>query len=342
MNWWKKRRALKQAKELLAMAGKLLRMHRDILQERTIQELAGATEKLAAAIATRNIPEVETCTEKLDRQLSLAFPRTTHSSVRENIEVFLVAAIVAMGVRTFFLQPFKIPTGSMQPTLYGITGDHGEHDGWSHEVSLPKRLGMLLFQGQWPTASNAKSVDSLVNLLGWTIFGQWPNNAHWQASGDHIFVDRFTYHFRKPKRAEVVVFETGFMSQRGVNPRGGFYIKRLVGLAEETVSIKPPHVLIDGKVAKGTAFDRMYSMRDGYWGYMLFPHEQPGATYQSKYINSDISNSYTIPAKHFLALGDNSGSSLDGRYWGAVPEKALVGRAVLVYWPFSWRFGLID
>jgi len=40
---------------------------------------------------------------------------------RENFEVLLVALTVAMGIRTFFLQPFKIPTGSMQPTLFGVT-----------------------------------------------------------------------------------------------------------------------------------------------------------------------------------------------------------------------------
>ena len=39
---------------------------------------------------------------------------------RENVEVLLVALAVAMGIRTFFLQPFKIPTGSMQPTLFGV------------------------------------------------------------------------------------------------------------------------------------------------------------------------------------------------------------------------------
>ena len=39
---------------------------------------------------------------------------------RENVEVLLVALAVAMAIRTFFLQPFKIPTGSMQPTLFGV------------------------------------------------------------------------------------------------------------------------------------------------------------------------------------------------------------------------------
>ena len=43
---------------------------------------------------------------------------------RENIEVLLVALAVAMGIRTFFLQPFKIPTGSMQPTLFGVTSEN--------------------------------------------------------------------------------------------------------------------------------------------------------------------------------------------------------------------------
>lgn len=43
-----------------------------------------------------------------------------NAETRENVEVFLVAIAVAMAIRTFFIQPFKIPTGSMQPTLFGV------------------------------------------------------------------------------------------------------------------------------------------------------------------------------------------------------------------------------
>ena len=43
---------------------------------------------------------------------------------------------------------------------------------------------------------------------------------------------------------------------------------------------------------------------------------------------------------HFLCLGDNSPESSDGRSWGLVPERLLLGRAMLVYWPY-WRAGII-
>jgi signal peptidase I len=46
-----------------------------------------------------------------------------HAGWRENVEMLLVALAVAMAIRTFWLQPFKIPTGSMQPTLYGVTSE---------------------------------------------------------------------------------------------------------------------------------------------------------------------------------------------------------------------------
>ncbi len=44
--------------------------------------------------------------------------------IAENVEVLLVALAVAMAIRTFFLQPFKIPTGSMQPTLFGVNSEN--------------------------------------------------------------------------------------------------------------------------------------------------------------------------------------------------------------------------
>src|SRR6202040_3829294 len=59
--------------------------------------------------------------EKLEEVANKWLKPYPNAAWRENVEVLLVALTVAMGIRTFFLQPFKIPTGSMQPTLFGVT-----------------------------------------------------------------------------------------------------------------------------------------------------------------------------------------------------------------------------
>jgi len=48
-----------------------------------------------------------------------------------------------------------------------------------------------------------------------------------------------------------------------------------------------------------------------------------------------------VPAGHYFALGDNSYHSSDSRYFGPVPEQKVVGRGLVVYWPFIGQWGLI-
>ncbi|MGE3309122.1 MAG: signal peptidase I [Limisphaerales bacterium] len=72
-----------------------------------------------------------------------------NASMRENVEVFLVAIGVAMAIRTFFLQPFKIPTGSMQPTLYGV---HFEDLRLKPDAVVPgtlERIAAALVRGEY-------------------------------------------------------------------------------------------------------------------------------------------------------------------------------------------------
>ena len=50
----------------------------------------------------------------------------------------------------------------------------------------------------------------------------------------------------------------------------------------------------------------------------------------------------TVPDDAYVALGDNSGHSYDSRGWGYVPESMTVGRPVMIFYPFTKRFGLAE
>src|SRR5215210_8434500 len=115
-------RYLKDAKLILKNARKLLHYKRDLLSQANVADFESHIDRLERAIREGDQRGVEETSQQLDRQWNSYLPPVKDAGWRENCEVFLVAIIIAVGVRTYFLQPFTIPTGSMQPTLNGIVG----------------------------------------------------------------------------------------------------------------------------------------------------------------------------------------------------------------------------
>ncbi len=365
-------RYVKHSKLLLRHAQKYLRYKADVLEESTREEIGAAMRRLQAALRQRQRKEVESRAEALDQQLHRLAPITWESHWRENCEVILVAIVVAVAIRSYFLQPFKIPTGSMQPTLDGIIGYPMD----SPPPALPRRIFDFVALGRNYINVVSAQDDEVLQLtpkkflffftfsrlvmqhqsfliyappdtlraeIGKGGFGVRVGRPYRSGeviargavdTGDQVFVDKFSYNFIKPHRGDVFVFRTNDIPGIQGDPETGqpFYIKRLAGLSGDTLRIDTPRLFINDKPAEEIAYGFGRVIRAKYPYQGYFP---------SPNNLSSADHPFTVPPHSFFALGDNSLNSYDSRYWGPVPEENLVGRGLFVYWPFYPHCGII-
>lgn len=188
------------------------------------------------------------------------------SKLRENIEAIVIAVILALFIRTFIVQAFKIPSGSMQPTL--AIGDHILVNKFIYGVKLP--------------------------FTGATLIP-----------------------FKDPARGDIIVF-------RYPEDPDKDFIKRLVALPGDTVEIKNKRVYVNHVPVTDDV------------GVHSDPHVISGR------INPrDNFGPVTVPEGSYFVLGDNRDNSYDSRFWGFVKNRAVLGKAFIIYW--SWdktRFGV--
>jgi len=388
---------VKQGRQFVKDARKLLAYKRDVWTAAQVADFESGIGELEVAVKEGSQDQVENAAKSLDTMCGKNLPPVHDAGWRENCEVFLVAIVVALGVRTYFLQPFTIPTGSMQPTLNGIVGHPtvdappnfavrlfqtaalgrgwvdsvAEQDGGVAEMKEVSRFyfftytevvvaptkdtpdGPRLVTGpvqRYSIHAPKKTLQDGFKLYeGKLVKKGEPLARGYVETGDHVFVDKFTYHFRTPRRGEVFVFNTQDipkMGNLGPPPRqpSQFYIKRLIGTPGDELRVAPPELFINGKRGEGGGFERVMSAKDGYRGYS---NESEGVSPDGMvrrgmmtYLNRPDATE-TLPAKRYWAMGDNSYQSSDSRDWGTVPQQNIVGRGVFVYWPFASHWGLI-
>ena len=362
-------RFLKDARLLSEGASKTLHLHRDLLTPAEILKLQGLVGALDAAISVKKRESVERAVSELESGFGGVIPARPHPVWSENIEAIVVAVALAVGFQAYFLKPFKIPTGSMQPTLYGMTGHPSDTPppnpisraidfvqlGRTHldlvasreeqVLGLNERTSLNFFTfTEIVTSSGRHSVFSPRDVL-MRDFGVRPGRVYspgeaivrgYVQAGDQVFVDRMTYQFRDPASADVFVFKTTGIRgiEMNLDPALGsqFYIKRLAGMPGQSLRISAPELFFDGNVAPNAPFRRVMSCKNGYRGY-----SNPAA---AQYLTTP-EETFTVPPHAYFALGDNSYNSSDSRYWGIVPERNVIGRGFFVYWPFSERWGFI-
>src|SRR3954447_22120139 len=181
------------------------------------------------------------------------------STFREYAEAIGMALLLALFIRTFIVQAFKIPSGSMIPTLQ--IGDH-----------------------------------ILVNKLSYGI--RIP------------FLESYIVSFSTPQRGDVVVFI--FPEDRSKD-----FIKRVIGVAGDTVEVRDKKILINGKQV-----DDPHAHFEG-----DDPQTSGGPSYT-------YCGPKTVPENHIFVMGDNRDRSYDSRFWGYVDLDEARGKAFLICW--SW------
>ena len=362
-------RFIKEARILSEGASKTLHHHRDLLGEGQIASLQELISSLNRAIRGKKMQEIDQTTRVLETGFASVIPARPHPVWAENIEAIVVAIALAVGFQAYFLKPFKIPTGSMQPTLYGMLG-HPSIDPLPGPINRAMdfiRLGRTHLDLKAAAKEEVLGLNEHTKLNFFTFtevvttngkfsifaprdvvardFGVRPGRVYesgetivhgYVQAGDQVFVDRMTYQFRNPSRSDVFVFKTTGIRliEMNLDPALGsqFYIKRLAGVPGDTLRIDSPKLFLNGSIATQTPFQQVMSCENGYRGY-----SNPSA---AQYLTTP-EETFTVPSHAFFAMGDNSYNSSDSRYWGIVPERNVIGRGYFVYWPFSERWGFI-
>jgi signal peptidase I len=361
-------RHVKRGREVIKQAKKLLAYKSDQWGESAVEEFQAAIAQLRDGVRSGQREPIEAAEHQLEKLAGQNTVPIDNASWRELCEVILVAIVIALGMRTYFVQPFTIPTGSMQPTLNGIQA-HPTVEAppnalvqivqkvlmgrtWINvvaerddviteitEVSHLKLFNRTALQG----VNRRYEVNCPKEILIRNFLGE-PHAIKageviargYYDTGNHVFVDKLTYHFRTPPRNEVIVFNTqGIPTAENIRTLmegpSQFYIKRLAGVPGDFLQIRSPELWINGKRATEPGFQRVMSLSDGYAGYANIAGRLLGSPKET----------YQVPERSYFVLGDNSYYSSDSRFWGPVPEKNLMGHGLFVYWPFSSHWGFI-
>lgn len=289
----------RDAQKLLGDAEKLYKRAKKKLSAGSIAEIEAGLNALRDALA-KDENALDAAYKDVQNIVELRLKFARKSSFQEVVESLLFALAFAFVLRTFFVEPFKIPTRSMVPTL--LEGDQLFVTKLSYGLRLP-------------------------------ILNRY---VAWFSKPERGDVVVFAFP-RAEARDYLARTNSRCLSNESLT-KDSDYIKRIIGVEGDTIEVVGQTVYVNGHPIPQTPYyestisDFMYltDRRRQYWNverigeksYTTITHEMPSAHF----------GPITVKPGHVFAMGDNRDNSADSRCWGQVPIDNIKGRAQIIWW----------
>jgi signal peptidase I len=226
--------------------------------------------------------------------------------VTEQAKSFFPVLMIVLVVRSFWFEPFQIPSNSMLPTL--LTGDFLVVNKYAYGIRLP--------------VVNTKIIDIGKPERGDVVIFRRPaRNAHGE----------------KPLAGKELEDEK--------NSVGLTFIKRCIGLPGDRVQVVGKELYVNGQQIAQTDVDMYVNDAQSSNKFLARIYNEDLLGRKHQVLHSDfpqLTGDWTVPEGMYFMIGDNRDGSSDSRDWGFVPEANLMGRASFIWMHFdSQRDGIV-
>jgi signal peptidase I len=248
-----------------------------------------------------------------------------HSVVREYFESLVVTAVMALFGMTFVVQAVKVPTGSMQNTI-----QIGDHLLVNKFIFAPGPVLPFLPQREIERG----------DIIVFKYPGKYQDDDRFRLNPevDDTLPDNTPYKTNYVKR--VIGLPGDVLEVRGTD----VYINGQLLPEHKVAAVNPPN-MDDGDPLNGD--DRGAPLKDEQGTPLVgakAPAPGPESTYNVFWRPDSLKGTRRVPTEGlkvsipegwYFAMGDNRDNSLDSRFWGFVPRRAIIGRAMFVYWSYD-------
>ncbi len=264
--------------------------------------------------------------------------KSTHNSVlnfklKRIIKIFFFALIITIAVKSFLINAFHIPTGSMKNTL--LAGDYILVNKAAYSIRSPKHFPLTDFKVPSFKIFEIKNPErNDIIVFEHPAFFQGDNNKTqtlikrivglpgdtFQIINKHIFINGKKY-----------IAPISVKENLNLSIDNKIYDKKIFSYGEKWNADNYGPIIIPNKGQK----INLNSKNINYWK-LLIDNELGSKAVQEEgtviTINDKPTNEYILKDDYYFVLGDNRDNSVDSRFWGFVPSNFIIGKAEIIYW----------